>query len=1375
MQEARSAEVPYETTSFVPGRLGINLAVAADQIALEEAVLRVNLRQNQYGRPQVRPGQTLHAGSAGAVDVHSLKRMDLPRTSTFVRFAGAGTALYRGIGDPISSVIDSGYSGNPLTLTPYRPALTGDPWMIIADSVKNRQCSPVGSPVELGLPAPAAALTAEIAEILTTAICAFDSTVSGGGSSVAANWTLTAGEGRATTAEGEEDPAPPDPPTALDVTGLSGDAVQFTTAPGETSGGYSSIVGIPRTINMSLLQEASPGETEASDQDIVHLWVRVDRPDFIDEIRVYLVCSDGFDPAVVPGRDPAINTDAYVKSLSPHAFTNFVQGLVNVDEAGRTSRSRATLQTFLAEGPGGINGPTIDGLTPDLPVNPSEEPGLGDALPTQTTPDLVLGQGAWSEFGNIGRPLRRGDFTRIGSTAGRDWSTITGLIIEIWTNTNEAVEVTGDDWFLTGGFDLDTADATDTPYDWRYTHYHTVTGDEGNPSPIMSEVDFLECLRQRVNLTPVAYGDAAVVQKFYRRGGSLPTDWSLCGQNDSDGAVFLDDNSETTLVAAPTLEIDNYQPVPTVDDDGDTVLAQPVPIIFGPVEGRMFAVGDPYKPGDVMWSKVERAGSWPPGNRREVCASSEELLTGFELAGQAWVHSRRKLYNLSIGLDGSVTPQSSQCLVGMTGRWAGCLGPGGWYFVSGGGQTEPGIYVTAGGEPKLLTEKLLPIFKGESVGEFFPVDLEVEIYLRLECAGRELLFTYADTNGTARCLAMDLITGEWYKHTFAFPPCFFYAEKGEGDAAVTFIGERSTGNLDRYEGNTDRGTAILCQVRTGALNFDRPRDDKLLGDLLIDADIQTDQILTLKVLLNDGSVVNSDMVVTTIAGFRPYTFDAFGIGEIAGGGPQRARNVQFDLSWEHAAPTVAGDGVGEDGTPTPGAAIGTSSLKFLKLSAVPQPDQIMKRASAWEHLNERGECYLTGVEVLIDTGGNDVTMRVERTLDGELFEVADFTFSALGQKLKQFSWPVVKADQVRVRFIGECEPLILWKETWLWDPEPPRISKWDSNWENLGDSYYTGLDIECDTFGQNKTIRVWVDQVNINNPAGGTTFTINTNGRQTVHLTLGPERGHIYRFDASDDNVGLLYSHKWYVDAEPSEQHNWNQNYSIEGTLGDKAIKGILLECDTFGEDKLLRIEVDGVLHVTRTVNVDGRSVVQLSWPQAIGRVIRVLPIDNNPGRLYTRQWIFDEEPLCLVYWETQPLDHGLVGYQSVFGATIAIKSTTTVYLDVDIFDQPGQLVNTRRYPMISTQDVKQKLWVPFKADKGVLFKYRFTAIDEATGFYLYREESSVMVLVWGMTEPETKHPFGSDDLDKVRSLSRAGLIAANPGGGVEVGSGASS
>ena len=111
-------------------------------------------------------------------------------------------------------------------------------------------------------------------------------------------------------------------------------------------------------------------------------------------------------------------------------------------------------------------------------------------------------------------------------------------------------------------------------------------------------------------------------------------------------------------------------------------------------------------------------------------------------------------------------------------------------------------------------------------------------------------------------------------------------------------------------------------------------------------------------------------------------------------------------------------------------------------------------------------------------------------------------------------------------------------------PEPPRISKWDIHFENEWDQYYTGLDLYCDTFGAEKRIEVWVDEVRLTTRSTGEPYwRVIANGRRVVHLTLPWGRGHVFRFLAIDDNPGLLYTHRWHLQPEPSEQANWNQNF----------------------------------------------------------------------------------------------------------------------------------------------------------------------------------------------------------------------------------------
>lgn len=1323
MEFRGTAPTDYETPTFVPGRKGLNWFAANDQLDPEEALYRRNLIQQRQGGLDTRPGQTTQFSGVGSL--HSIARMDLPASAGFTRYWGGSTNWLRGAGAP--AVLEGGFSGNPLTLLPYRPALSGDPWMIAADSAKMRQASATGASMELGLPAPATAAAAEIADILTTGIAAFDSS----DSTAAANWTYTAGQDRSTT------PVAADPPTGADVPGLSGDCVAFTTDPGAVAAGqgYSSILGRAVALDLTKLQG---GTIDAGPDDMVHLWLRVDLPQLLEEVRVYFVCGS-FDASVIPGTDPDFNTDAFVKAIRGSDITGFVENAEGSLAGNLQTRENQLVTEFLNEQALGLGPDTIAPLGGTGTVSPAEVAGNVSG-PTQSSVQLQPGRDTWSEFGNVGRPLRRSEFARIGNQPDIGWNTITGIIIVIQTTTNEEITVSCDDWFLTGGYPLDTTEVTATPYDWRYTNYHLDTGDESNPSPEMDETAFLTAVRQRAAVTPVPYGDGRVRQKFYRRGGSLPTDWYFSGINDADGGEYVDDESDATVAAAGTLELDNDQPVTTVDSSGTTVRAQPLPAVFGPLGGRLCGVGDPKRPGHVYFSKVERGGSWPPGNLLEVCAPSEELLAGTLVGGIGFLLSRKRGYMLTSNLvNGALAVQETACQVGIASRWAWAQGTRGVYFVSA-DSDAPGIYLSAGQAALLLSQKIDPLFRGKTVtfapGETVaPVDWTQPTELRLAIFQNVLWFLYMDTGGTRRTLCLNLLTEEWYQYDFAAPPRVVYAEEGAGLAPQLWLGTPA-GAAALHTGTTDDGVAIACRVVTGCGDFGRPREDKQLGDVIFDADLPTATVLSLVCRLNNLAIANPASTWTGVSGRRRYQVDPFGTT------PQRARNLQLDWAWSVSA---------------------ASALFVAGASYRPLPDQVLKRATAWESFPT--ERYFWGMTLVCDTAGEDVDLQVEYTQGGGIAVAASVVLNADGRRLLQFSWPAVKADQIRIRAIGEdCAFWMLYKVEWLLAPEPPRIAGWDSTHENLGDTYYTGLDLECDTFGLEKTVEVRVDGVLLTNPAtGGTTFPVTADGQQVVHLTFGPGRGHIYHFVATDASPGLLYSRKWHVEEEPSEQANWNQNYTVGGTLTGKSIKGVLIECDTSGQDKTVRVEGDGALLATLTVNHSERLVKHYAFPASTAKVLRLRPTDAHLSRPYSIQWVYDEEPLELSRWETQLVDHGLAGEHMVFSAQVTLRSTTAVDLTVEVYNNSGVLVDSSVYVLPSTGGAKQKLYVEFESHKGVLWKYTFTPQVADTRFSLYREESAVLVLPWGAVTPITRQPFGSDDLDKVRQMGNAAGIAQTP------------
>lgn len=1327
-----------ELIQIRPGQRGLVLNDTPETLPPEAARRFENWRVTGAGRVQHRAGQNPAVALPGTSAVHTIARLYQPSTKTYVGFLGKGTELLRGPSPTSFAAVYSAFSGDPLTLVPYRPAVSGDPWMIVGDRLGVGQVPPSGEPTWLGMPKPVVGPTTRIADILTTGICSFD------GSNGASAWTLTAG------VDESSPPLAAGAPTAADVTGLQGSCVEFTTFPGTAAKGYTSIMGLPRAMDLTTLQG---GFRAAEDEDIVHLWMRVNRPGLVQEIRVYFVCASGFAPSVIPGQNDTFNTDAFVKTFVPSDLTGFVETQESGDAAAEATQSREALADYLRSRrrrnpKRGEDEDTGDTTAPDDPRGTRRDPSRG------LSETLSPGRNTWTEFGTVGVPLRRRDFTRIGNTSGRGWDTITGIVVVVKTSANQSVKVAFDDWFLTGGYGLDVSELGTATYDYRYTHYHLDTGDEGNPCDEQAPASRLSPIRQRIAVQPAAPfagpGHTRVRQRFYRRGGTLLDDWYYVGQNTSNGGEFVDALSDLEIAAAPTLELDNYMAVPTQDSTGATVLAQPIPALWGPFEGSLYGCGDPKRPGHLYRSKPGRPGSWPPANVVEVCSPSEELMHGGVYAGQAFVFSRRRLYSLVLSpATGQVSALDTPCQKGLAGRWAFDIGPDGIYFVS-----DDGIYVTNGGAAKELSADIRLLWTGQAQAPAAVTDgtdisgvfLPNETALRLTVAGEYLYFFYQGADGGYHTLVYHLRAGVWSRDVYEVPAACGYWDRENAELPV-FLGsaEGQAARVFGLDAFTDAGTPVVGRLVTAPMTGGRPREEKQLGDLLIQGSRWGAAALTVTPIL-DGVPSTPRTLTGTSAEGQTEVID------FQDGDEQRFRTVALDISLERPniqAPAELWQGL---------------------LTYYPLAEETYQRLGQWEPLGETGG-YLMGVSLTADTrenrltardgGGNQRTVFVEYSRGGAGATLGPFTIDCSeGRRTVHLSWPGVRADQVRL-LPQDDNPWLLYALRWQASPEPPRGTGWDSGEEVLGDQYYTGLDLVLDTHGVAAQLTVYVDGVLVY-----TDPNVTTPGKRFLHFTFGPGYGHIFQAVVSAGVSGTVtvYEHAWQVVGVPAEQANWNRNFELGGTLGDKLVKGVLLDCDTGGIPKTVEIQADGVLQRTITVTAAGRRVLHFSWPQFQGRVLRMLPIDTAQGRLFSAQWIFDEEPLGLARWETQGQDHGQREPHSVFELQVEYRAPQDVLLTLTGCNRDGTVIFEDTYPLLASA-TRRRVVVELVARRAMLWKYLFTS---SQAFWLYREGSAVTVLPWtdAGTATTIPAPFGTDDLDKQRSLGNASGIASTPNNG---------
>lgn len=1317
-----STDLPGFTTLVAqPWIGGVQLNKPVTDITPQEAARLSNL-VHAGGDLSVRPGLTQHIFSPAGGAITSIRRLTDPQNGLTRVFFGAGTAWYRSDDGGNPETLESGFSGDPLTFVPIRKPQVSGSWMLVADRLKMRKAGLATTPSRpLGLAAPGVAATNALGTRYTLAVAAFDSS----DSTQAAQWTGVAGYDDPGTAKGGV-------PTFTDVAGVSGSAVAMALTPGgaATNKGYRGLGILQKAMDLSTLT----GGPAVSDDDLLHLQLRLSDPTNIQEVRLYFVCSPLSKTGSIPGTSETENVAAYMHAFQPSDYESFI----SVQESGSNAGSRAAGSSVIGAiqlGRGQIR--RSDDDLPDRAI-----PRTGQPFSQNTG-----GVGTWLEFSRIGLPLRRGDFIAIGTAgkAGTDWSTVTGLYIVVWTRTNRGVTVSFDDCYFMGGAGPDSSEPGAQKYDYRYIHHDTQTGARSNGSPTQLQSAWIDSLRQAIVVTPQPAGNANMRQEFYRRGGAVTDNWYFVGENSSDGGPFTDTLTDAATVASDTLPTENFQPVPTVNGGGTTVLAQPVPILFGPIaDGVYCALGDPYRAGHVYSCLAGNFDAWPSTGEYivEVCSPTEELMNGCVLAGGGFVLSRERGYRIYANPGGvGILYSPTGVTPGLAARWGFCTGMGSAFYVA-----RDGVRATNGEDSQLLSDAIRPLFNGLTVADRHPIDFSHPTAIRLAYHNGDLWFSYTDIAGATQKAVYSLLYRYWRFVDFATAVSgAMYSDETENVNSLSgdnrLLLGTTAGVIARHEGYSDLGLPIPFTLRTGAWTFGSARSDKLLGDLVVDADQQNVPIVV-RTLFNAETVLSGNVVIPATTGRLFTPIQPFGPE------PERARSLSIDITGTasiHGRPVLYGVGA----------------------AVAEQPEVTLERVTQWEPL-PGAEAYLRGLRLDCDTFGVAKSILVEAELNGVITPVTTLsvqTTQGTGPSTRHtlwFSWPAVHANTVRLRPLDDAR-WTLWRADWLSQAEPERIAVWDTNWENPGggDRYYTGLDLECDTFGQPKTLQVYVDQTLIG------TYTVTANGRSYRHITLPTGRGHLFRFVATDANPGLLYGHEWLTTEEPREQANWNAGYTVWSSLSDKYLKGLVIEADTFSQIKTINVEVDGVVAYTFSAIHGGRSVQNYSFPQILGRVFRVIPADANPSRLYGVLPIFDEEPYALSRWETQLLDFGFPasGWGSVVSADICYRSTTPTTLTLTVYNAAGTLMATLTETLGSTGGAKRKVYVPFTANKGVLYKFVFQTDGNTPVLTLYQEESRVRVQPWGGVETHLK-PFGNSDLDQTRNMVSAVAAAARSGGG---------
>lgn len=500
------------------------------------------------------------------------------------------------------------------------------------------------------------------------------------------------------------------------------------------------------------------------------------------------------------------------------------------------------------------------------------------------------------------------------------------------------------------------------------------------------------------------------------------------------------------------------------------VSGQPLPILAGDGQDRMFACGDP-----------NDASAYYVTARRNFDITNEFLR--FDIPGavlqniavydnSVYIGSTEKLYRIDdAGVDAFGNQQYRASVVagsrGLIARWAFCSGDKLY------GLDREGIWGSNGTAPDLITDDdLYPLFphdgtstQGDAVNGFNPPDLAPsrESSLRLSQGGSQLFFNYIDSAAARRTLEYrirkDGAPNGWYPHVYTPGIAVHYYEEGRG-THLWLCGGADTTTAKLYaltESQSDAGTAIVWTGTPQYESMGDPRKLKRWGDYATEID-------------RDGSTVNVTPKFTNGVTALTLVSITAGTGRIVRIG---------DLN---SAGVIAGSGVlAVNMSITFGGSVTTQRPKVYgwEPTWLDRPELTALRATDFEDAEPAGPKFVRGVWLTFDSLGATRAASIYRdgVLSAPVTAVTGIT-SESGPKRQFFPFATPFYATTLLVLPTDAASWMLFGVEWVAD-SAPELTTGPQAWSDLGYAgakWLQGVIEDCDTLGASGTINVEGDE-----------------------------------------------------------------------------------------------------------------------------------------------------------------------------------------------------------------------------------------------------------------------------------------------------------
>jgi hypothetical protein len=289
----------------------------------------------------------------------------------------------------------------------------------------------------------------------------------------------------------------------------------------------------------------------AQEADEIHISIRLDHPEFLSEARVI------FDV------DSAVNdfTHNYLYfALRPSDMQQAVSsGQTNL-AARQAALSRAMLTSYARNLNQRSRGPLIDGdfggsLGGGVDLTGADT-GFRPGGAIGTSQQANTGASQWSEF-----RFKVSDMVRVGADTSRSLGNVGGIRIQLTVTSPVVANV--DALWIGGTYGPDIG-TSGSPIFYRYRARSKITGARSLAGP---PTRFgIEPHRQRVSGNmPQHPNPSADTLDVFRFGGTLDQWYYALSIPNSVNPTFNDDSDDTSLQVNPTLDLNLFQPFPTID------------------------------------------------------------------------------------------------------------------------------------------------------------------------------------------------------------------------------------------------------------------------------------------------------------------------------------------------------------------------------------------------------------------------------------------------------------------------------------------------------------------------------------------------------------------------------------------------------------------------------------------------------------------------------------------------------------------------------------------------------------------------------------------------------------------------------------------